>query len=860
MSKLDVNTINFGVTDISTTRGGQSKTDIEVISRTLDAYGRKNNIKYVFVDSIKSAEGKSANGTYAAGDNVVYLSVNSRNPLSVAAGHETFHFMKQNNSKAGQELQEYVINKLKSDSSYDYDARVEELSKLYGTDDTDAINEEIAANAMFDIFDEATVKDLAKNHKKLFETVKEKLGEVLEYFKNAVKKYADFLGNKEARSNLRNDYEALQSIRDRMDKALEEIKNGESEKMESAVGGEKYNIEYGMSDEEREKELRKMTLAVVEYDKSKSNFSSDEIKNLKKKHLSEASSTLKSLVEKFNIADKRYSNKYIHMTFKYTKAANKESMNKQSKSDKDYVRFAKMLSIFDELVQSAVPIEIHSDRYAGTVKENRQLKYDYVLLSGFKDGNSFVPVAFHIKQYATIGDNPNRLYVSITLGEIKKESELRANPRLVNNYDSLKPARSLPLYSLTNIIRNVNPKFKGFLMYVPDGMLTDEQIKSKKKALMARKNYIENLSSKSSSKKNAEKFSLDEEYKERQFNIIERENPAPNSYLTWVRSVEDILTLSETLTLDDYFGEESFDPDLSIEDIKNAIETGRVTVYSSYPIENGVFVSPSRMEAESYSGNGMVYERNTDIKNIAWIDPTQGMYAEISEEQNAEDKKVEFSEKFSLDENEDVVNKYNQILAENKHLRELNAILREEMQKTPNDRVVVITDIDTKSGEMILPIHVNSKGKYAEVDLGVVSGNFNLVSSAYGRKTKFLIEDAIKNDGVLFQNSDKKRVETLLARNGVQFPTPLKLSDSIINISENRENVNREFSEKFSLDENEDVVNKYNQVLAENKYLREMNDVLKSEMRKTPKDKIGKKGDKACSAGHFLTIQWCNSY
>ena len=234
MSKLDVNNLNYGVTNMSATRGGQSKTDMEVISRTLDAYGKKNNIKYVFVDSIKSPNGKNASGTYSAEENVVYLSVNSKNPLSVAAGHETFHYMKRNNSKAGQELQEYIINKLKADSSYDYDARVKELSELYGTDDSDAINEEIAANSMFDIFDEATVKDLAKNHKKLFDIVKEKLGEVLEYFKNAVKKYADFLGNKEARSNLRNDYEALQTIRDRMDKALEEIKDGESEETETA--------------------------------------------------------------------------------------------------------------------------------------------------------------------------------------------------------------------------------------------------------------------------------------------------------------------------------------------------------------------------------------------------------------------------------------------------------------------------------------------------------------------------------------------------------------------------------------------------------------------------------------------------
>lgn len=245
MSKLDVNNLSYGVTNMSTTRGGQSKTDMEVINRTLDAYGKKNNIKYVFVDSIKSPNGKNASGTYSAEDNVVYISVNSKNPLSVAAGHETFHYMKRNNSKAGQELQEYIINKLKADKSYDYGARVKELSELYGTDDADAINEEIAANSMFDIFDEATVKDLAKNHRKLFDIVKEKLGEVLEYFKNAVKKYADFLGNKEARSNLRNDYEALHAIRERMDKALEEIKNGESEKKETE---EKFSIEYTEDD------------------------------------------------------------------------------------------------------------------------------------------------------------------------------------------------------------------------------------------------------------------------------------------------------------------------------------------------------------------------------------------------------------------------------------------------------------------------------------------------------------------------------------------------------------------------------------------------------------------------------------
>lgn len=49
-------------------------------------------------------------------------------------------------------------------------------------------------------------------------------------------------------------------------------------------------------------------------------------------------------------------------------------------------------------------------------------------------------------------------------------------------------------------------------------------------------------------------------------------------------------------------------------------------MYSSYAIEKGTFVSPSRMEAESYSGDGTVYSRTVRLEDVAWIDPTQGQY------------------------------------------------------------------------------------------------------------------------------------------------------------------------------------------------------------------------------------------
>ncbi len=64
--------------------------------------------------------------------------------------------------------------------------------------------------------------------------------------------------------------------------------------------------------------------------------------------------------------------------------------------------------------------------------------------------------------------------------------------------------------------------------------------------------------------------------------------------------------------------------------VKDALNSGKIMVYSSYPIEQGIFVSPSKMEAESYSGTGKVYSKEVNLTDIAWIDPTQGQYAKVS--------------------------------------------------------------------------------------------------------------------------------------------------------------------------------------------------------------------------------------
>lgn len=125
------------------------------------------------------------------------------------------------------------------------------------------------------------------------------------------------------------------------------------------------------------------------------------------------------------------------------------------------------------------------------------------------------------------------------------------------------------------------------------------------------------------------KFSL----KDQQFEIIQKTNPMLDDYHAGIRSADEILTFEEALQDSDYEGweEDGFDPDYDGETAKQALRTGRITVFSSYPIENGVFVTPSRMEAESYSGTGDVHEMDVALEDVAWIDPTQGQYAKIQD-------------------------------------------------------------------------------------------------------------------------------------------------------------------------------------------------------------------------------------
>lgn len=127
--------------------------------------------------------------------------------------------------------------------------------------------------------------------------------------------------------------------------------------------------------------------------------------------------------------------------------------------------------------------------------------------------------------------------------------------------------------------------------------------------------------------------------KEKQLKMIIENNPMQDDYHTGIRTVEDIKSFEEVLQDKD---ELIFTPDYTKETADKALKTGKINVYSSKDIVAGSFVTPSKIEAESYAGTGNVKMLEVDIKDVAWIDNLEGQYAPVKDlELNKEIKMAE---------------------------------------------------------------------------------------------------------------------------------------------------------------------------------------------------------------------------
>ena len=154
---------------------------------------------------------------------------------------------------------------------------------------------------------------------------------------------------------------------------------------------------------------------------------------------------------------------------------------------------------------------------------------------------------------------------------------------------------------------------------------------------------INNIPQNSNDVNNSPKYKLSSETedvnrKQAQFDLLQKTNPMLDDYHTGIRKPEEIKTLQEVIKHHDPDEDFAY-PDFELKDAQKAMDNGKITIYSSYPIKEGVFVSPSKMMAQDYAGGrGEVYSKEVDLKDIGWINGDEGNYLPVN---NREDLKFQ---------------------------------------------------------------------------------------------------------------------------------------------------------------------------------------------------------------------------
>lgn len=123
-------------------------------------------------------------------------------------------------------------------------------------------------------------------------------------------------------------------------------------------------------------------------------------------------------------------------------------------------------------------------------------------------------------------------------------------------------------------------------------------------------------------------------HKKKQFEIIQATNPMLDPYHVGIRSVKDIKFPEEVFSQqgwseDDPGNTEEIYPDWLFKDGQKALSKKKITVYSSNPIKNGTFVTPSKMNALCYGTS--VNKKTMSIYDIAWINSEEGQVAIVDD-------------------------------------------------------------------------------------------------------------------------------------------------------------------------------------------------------------------------------------
>ena len=385
----------------------------------------------------------------------------------------------------------------------------------------------------------------------------------------------------------------------------EEKKKPSEAKGRHALGEESSGkITKEMTDEERYEILKDAAIEDAPTVKELSEFSDKKFtvsswEEINEYSGSEKRSEILKIAEAFEVVGKEYQNSNVSFSFLFSHNNFKESYSKQKRY---YESFAKMFSVFDDVIQKAVLIEVHNRKNHGA---DPTLKNVYVLASAYKDGENIVPIKLEIKEFR---DKPASLYVTIALEKIKK-AEVSKQGDTENGVTQNFLSANI---SISHLFQKINPSEKSFLKYLPDGFLSSEQKSAKDKA-------IEEDRKKDEEAKQKFRSSLPTEKKEK--NERTAEHTEETEPLT-----EDAHAEARSLAREYVEGFDFYDPETrenvlewleSANEIENASEATKRAISTVIAAQTGLRV----VFDKSIQGNGFYFANGP--RSVLLINPSQ---------------------------------------------------------------------------------------------------------------------------------------------------------------------------------------------------------------------------------------------
>lgn len=352
--------------------------------------------------------------------------------------------------------------------------------------DADPEAEAVASFAEEKLFqDEKSLKELESGHRGI-------LQKLLDLVRTA-------LGQLTGRTSEENE---LRRVERMLEKALKETEGQMGQSQAEGSESRQYSITLGMSEEQRARELKDARITMPLVNNEQFNRVSAELEQ--ERIEKNAAVYAKILGDKFEIF-RGFENPGMEIEFEFSKSSAKESANKQIHrgGSSGLQQLHKLFSCFEKVIRGAVPVEIHSDRYKGTRREDPTLKQTYVLLGAYRDGNpdtgelDTVPVIFQIKEFIP-GTQVNKLYVTVTAKKTETEGHNAGLPRkkflgtssatsVSANSTIAEKARGVKekqVYCMVEkLVQSLNAEDGWVLKYFPDSWLSEAQKQGKQAAL-----------------------------------------------------------------------------------------------------------------------------------------------------------------------------------------------------------------------------------------------------------------------------------------------------------------------------------------------------------------------------------------